>query len=277
MIKKILIGSLALIVLASTATVLYQQTQTASAQELAQAVEIQPAAVEGMQVEKDLQDNADAPYVASFNWLPGTDAGELSETESADLLYLREEEKLARDVYLALYELWGLDLFQNIAFSEQSHMDAVADLLVRYNLEDPALSQPGAFTDPELQGLYDQLLASGSDSLAEALKVGGAIEEIDILDLQASLAQTDNTDIQQVYNNLLRGSQNHLRSFATTLQNQTGEIYQPQYMTADTYQAILAGQAGGYGQAQGQGMQGQGVQGTGQGNQYRRGGQNAQP
>jgi hypothetical protein len=182
-------------------------------------------------------------------------ASDLISEEAAALIFMREEEKLARDVYTALYGIWGQPTFTNIAASEQAHMDEVKLLLDRYNLADPAL-EPGSFTDPNLQALYDQLLAQGSISLAEALKVGAAIEEIDILDLQERLAQTDNADIQQVFNNLMMGSENHLRSFTSVLETQTGEAYAPQYMNLEVYQAILSGQSGnGYsngGQAAGQ-------------------------
>ena len=198
-------------------------------------------------------------------------ASDLSPEETASLLFMREEEKLARDVYNVLYETWGQPTFQNIAASEQAHMDEVKLLLDRYNLADPAL-EPGSFTDPNLGALYDQLVAQGSTSLTDALKVGAAIEEIDILDLQERLAQTDNADIQQVFNNLMSGSENHLRSFVGVLFTQAGETYQPQYLSAETYAAIISGQTGNGNQ--GQGSQGQGTQGQG-GNGYR-GGQNDQ-
>ena len=43
-------------------------------------------------------------------------AGELlSDAEAQGILYMREEEKVARDVYTALYETWGLTVFQAIA------------------------------------------------------------------------------------------------------------------------------------------------------------------
>ena len=122
-------------------------------------------------------------------------------------------------------------------------MDEVKLLLDRYNLADPAL-EPASFTDPNLQALYDQLVAQGSISLTDALKVGAAIEEIDILDLQTRLAQTDNADIQQVFNNLMMGSYNHLNAFASVLLAQTGETYQPQYLSAEAYAAIVTGQMG---------------------------------
>jgi len=197
--------------------------------------------------------------------------GELSEAEIAALNFMREEEKLAQDVYLALADLWGQQVFANIAQSEAMHMDSILAILDAYGLPDPAAGNAaGVFSDPALQALYDELVARGNQSLAEALKVGAEIEEIDILDLQARIAQTSNTQIQAIYNNLLEGSYNHLRSFVQTLQNQTGETYQPQHMTLEAYQLVLSesngrrgGQGGGQGQGQG-GGQGQG-QGKGQG------------
>ncbi len=188
--------------------------------------------------------------------------GELSAEESAALLYMREEEKLAHDVYVTLYAQWGLPLFQNISQSEQAHTDAVKALLDRYGLSDPALGDVGVFTNPDLQALYNDLVAQGSASLADALKVGAAIEEIDILDLQEDLSLTDNADIQQIFTNLLNGSYNHLRAFVTTLNNQAGEVYQPQYLSADAYQAILSSSAGGNGNGAGGGA-GQGGPGNG--------------
>lgn len=163
-------------------------------------------------------------------------ASELSPAEASDLLFMREEEKLARDVYTELYEKWGLPVFQTISQSEQQHMDSLKTLLDRYGLEDPAQAQAGVFTDPGLQALYNELVARGSQSLAEALKVGGLIEEVDIADLQTRLAQTDNADIQQVYNRLMLASYNHLRAFSRTLLAQTGETYQPQQLSAEAYQ-----------------------------------------
>ncbi|HMV28271.1 MAG TPA: DUF2202 domain-containing protein [Anaerolineales bacterium] len=144
----------------------------------------------------------------------------LSEEEIAGLLFMREEEKLARDVYNQLYTIWGQPIFKNIAASEQTHMDQIKILLDRYGLTDPALA-PGQFADPTLQALYNQLLAQGSLSLADALNVGALIEKTDIVDLQAHVAQTDQADIQLVYNNLMNASYNHLAAFTGT-QSQGG-------------------------------------------------------
>ncbi len=176
------------------------------------------------------------------NALGSVATGTLSEAEIEGILYMREEEKLAHDVYLALYDKWGLPIFQNIANSEQTHTEAVKTLIDRYGLQDPAAGQAaGLFANAELQGLYNQLVAEGSQSLAGALRTGGAIEEIDILDLEKHIAQTDQADIKLVYENLTKGSQNHLRSFAATLQTQTGTVYEPQYLSQAAYEAIVGG------------------------------------
>jgi len=166
--------------------------------------------------------------------------GEPGEEEIGGLTFMREEEKLARDVYLFMYNNWGLAIFQNIANSEQSHMDAVLRLLNTYGIEDPAAAKaPGEFTNNDLQNLYNQLVTQGSQSLSDALKVGAAIEEIDILDLEERLEKTHNPDIVMVYENLMRGSYNHLRSFTSTLYQQNGEVYAPQYLSAELYQSII--------------------------------------
>jgi hypothetical protein len=199
--------------------------------------------------------------------LPPSTPGELSAEESAALLYMREEEKLAHDVYVTFYAQWGLPIFQNISQSEQTHTDAVKILLDHYGLTDPASGAVGVFTNPDLQALYNDLVARGSQSQAEALKVGAAIEEIDILDLQERLSQTDNVDIQQVFNNLLNGSYNHLQAFVSTLYTQTGETYQPQYLSAEDYQAIISASMGrgGNGNGRGNGQGGNGGGGGGRG------------
>ncbi len=172
--------------------------------------------------------------------LEDSEVNDLDPQEIQGLLYMREEEKLAHDVYAALYDLWGLPIFGNIADSEATHTEAVRALLERYNLEDPAVgSEAGVFVDATLQGLYDELVAKGSESLEAAIRVGAAIEEIDILDLTEYIAATDEEDIVLVYENLMRGSRNHLRAFVSTLDRQTGLSYEPGYLDAAIYESIV--------------------------------------
>ncbi len=166
--------------------------------------------------------------------------GDLTEVEAEGLIFMREEEKLARDVYLTLSDQWDIPIFQNIARSEKTHTNAIKNLLDTYGLDDPMVNEKiGVFINPDLQALNDQLVVQGSQSLSDAHKVGVAIEEIDILDLEEYIAQTNHADIQLVYENLLKGSRNHLRAFVNTLQRQTGETYQPQYLSQEVYDAII--------------------------------------
>lgn len=180
--------------------------------------------------------------------------GEVSQDEVNAILYMREEEKLARDVYQYFAELWGMPSFSNIARSEQVHMDLVLDLIDRYELTDPATADAGVFVNPDLQALYNLLIAQGSVSVEEAFKVGAAIEEIDILDLQERMDQTDQADIQQVFDSLMLGSYNHLSAFVTNMANRYGITYAPQYISEDLFQEILQSSStngGGFGNGQG--------------------------
>ena len=152
---------------------------------------------------------------------------------------MREEEKLARDVYLAMSSLWKTPIFANIAQSEQTHMDSIATLLARYGLPDPVAGMAaGQFATEHFQTLYAELVARGSQSLIDALAVGATIEEIDIIDLWDCLAATTHTDVSRVYGNLEAGSENHLRAFVGQLASR-GVTYQPQYLTPEQYQKII--------------------------------------
>ena len=166
---------------------------------------------------------------------------DLSQSELEGIAFMREEEKLARDVYIQLGDMWNMNIFSNISRSEDTHMEAVKTLIDLFGFEDPVQDNGvGVFTNQVLQDLHDELMASGSISLPEALLVGGAIEEIDILDLQKFLDQTANSAVIEVYENLLKGSINHLRAFVRIYEKQTGETYQPQFLSQEEYEEILS-------------------------------------
>ena len=165
---------------------------------------------------------------------------DLSEEEIAGILFMREEEKLARDVYLSFAELYpAYRIFSNIASSEQRHMDSVKRIIDWYALDDPVGDNAiGEFTDGSLQDLYNTLVVQGGQSLVEALRVGATIEEMDILDIQGYLDITDEWMINRIYQNLLDGSENHLRAFVQELSMQ-GVTYQPQYLDQETFNDII--------------------------------------
>jgi hypothetical protein len=172
---------------------------------------------------------------------------DLSQEQIDEIIFVREEEKLARDVYLTLGETWETLIFDNIARSEQRHVDAVGRLIERYGLQDPIISDDvGAFANPVLQQLYDDLVSDreinldylgldlvvegGATSQLAAFKVGAFIEEFDILDIQHAVTNESDNDVERVYENLLRGSRNHLRSFVGQIEA-TGASYVPVLMT----------------------------------------------
>ncbi len=164
----------------------------------------------------------------------------LTQHEIAHMRYMREEEKLARDAYLTLANRWGIPAFGKIAQAEQRHMDAVLGLLTRYGIPDPAAGMDtGQFFDPNLSSLYATLMKKGATSPINAIKVGGLIEEVDIADLEFAVSSTKRQDIIRVYENIHRGSRNHLRSFAV-LSAQYGVTYQPQKLSPTEVQSILS-------------------------------------
>jgi hypothetical protein len=162
----------------------------------------------------------------------------LSVQEAEQLGYLREEEKLARDVYLQLNARWGLYIFNNIASAEQRHMDSVLNSLYRYGLTDSALAQRGLFSDPQLQSLYDTLIAQGEESDIAALRTGALIEEVDMQDLDNMIASTDKSDLIDLYEKLHCGSRNHLRSFVRQMEYR-GLVYQAQVLDQDIVDGIV--------------------------------------
>ena len=163
----------------------------------------------------------------------------LSTAEADSLAFMREEEQLAHDVYAVSATLWSPPVFANITASEATHSAAVKTLLDRYQLVDPLAGLAnGTFKTPAFQTLYGDLVAASRVSLIEALKVGAQIEELDMRDISVQKAGIDNADILMVYDNLLRGSRNHLRAFMKVL-TQQGGTYVPQYISQAEFDAIV--------------------------------------
>lgn len=162
----------------------------------------------------------------------------INEEEKEGLLHMYEEEKLARDVYLTLYNKWKLPIFENIANAEKTHMAAVESILIKYNISYPKDEGVGKFNNSELQELYYKLVSEGNKSVVDALKVGCTIEDLDIYDLQQWINKTDNADIKTVYENLMKGSRNHMRAFYKLLV-QYGGNYTPQYISQEEFNEIV--------------------------------------
>jgi len=148
----------------------------------------------------------------------------LTEAEIQNIKFMRQEEKLARDVYLTLYHEYKTPIFLNISKSEQRHMDAMKRLIDKFKLQDPISDNKiGVFPDPEskddidFNDLYNELVDRGMLSYCDALQVGIDIEELDIEDIENALLIEDvkAQAVIRVLNNLLNGSYNHLRAFTS--------------------------------------------------------------
>jgi hypothetical protein len=163
----------------------------------------------------------------------------LNTDELASLNIMREEDYLAYDVYTTLYNKWGVPVFSNIASSEQSHTNAVSTLLSKYELADPAGNHTlGVFKDTTLQALYIQLVTQGSSSVLNAFIVGATIEDLDIYDLNNWSSKADNQDILFVFQNLTKGSRNHMRAFYSQIIS-SGGSYASQFLSQAELDAII--------------------------------------
>jgi hypothetical protein len=183
--------------------------------------------------------------------------------EETHLIYMRQEEKLARDVYLTLGTKYPeLAVFANIAVSEQQHTDAMLDKLEQFEVPDPVTDDTvGVFTGvefgPYFTATYLKLVAMGNTSSLNALYVGALIEELDMHDIvecPVIIVETDNgigegecgmeyTEVRalvQSFGNLLDGSKNHLRAFVGNIESVIGEgNYVAQYLTQEEVDEIL--------------------------------------
>lgn len=182
------------------------------------------------------ESNMDEDIAAQINNFP---IESLNADELECLIMMREEEKLAHDVYTSLYDIWGQNIFNNIASSEQTHTNAVLALLNKYGLTDPVGNNAlGVFTDSTMQTLYTSLVAQGSVSSLSALIVGATIEDLDIFDLDVWLTKVDNQDIVYVFENLNKGSRNHIRSFYSQIVN-AGGSYEAQFISPAKLDSIV--------------------------------------
>jgi len=150
--------------------------------------------------------------------LPTKDTAPLTGSETAYILFMREEEQMAHDLYARWAGRYTIPVFSNIADSETMHAYEVQLLIDRYGLADRRIGDASmGYTDPVIQSLHDTLAAQGDVSLNGALEAGLAVEERDIADLDMAIANTTRPDIIHVYSNLRQGSENHRSAFLRQL------------------------------------------------------------
>lgn len=164
----------------------------------------------------------------------------LTDSEKDGLLLMREEEKLAHEVYTAMFAKWNHKVFNNIKQSEAYHGELVKGLITKYGLNDPYVAEIGKYKNETLQKLYNKLITKGKISLVDAFEVGALIEDIDIADLDKLITATQNADLKDVYETLNLGSRNHMRAFDKQLRS-NNIIYKPTYITQERFEAIIKG------------------------------------
>lgn len=172
-----------------------------------------------------------------------TYAQPVTEGEKTTILHMREEEKMARDIYLTLNEKWNQQVFSNISGSETYHMSQIKVLIDKFKLEDPVAKNDdkrGAFANKDLKKMYDEFTTSGKTSLEAAFRAGAKVEEADIKDLKDAIANTVNADIKSTYKYLLQASENHLRAFVRNLKR-LGIDYNPAILSEQYFKTIIDG------------------------------------
>jgi hypothetical protein len=169
---------------------------------------------------------------------PAVAAAVLSPREKEGILFIWEEEKVARDLYTSLYNESNLSIFVDLARSEQNHMDQAKALIDKYDLQTPVSDEHGLFSNQTLMGYYTDLLAQGEQSPQDALEASAAFEEISIVDLEREISAANAEEIRVVYEGLLAGSRKHLRSYVRDLQEQ-GIQYAPQYISQEEYEETV--------------------------------------
>jgi hypothetical protein len=177
-----------------------------------------------------------APIKSVFQSIPSSG---LSDTETRDIMYLQEAQKLERDLYIYLGQHSpGDPLFANLALSADVLMKADDGILTRYNLTDPEQNAAGQFSDPKLQTLYNLYAGQSGGTVPSALLAAAQSEDQHIASLFAAIANTDNKDLQFIYGQQLAFSKNNLRAIAQQLSGYS-QSYTPHYLSQDAYNTIV--------------------------------------
>jgi hypothetical protein len=169
----------------------------------------------------------------------------LTKDEILEIKHMREEEKLARDVYRTLSKTTNSRVFNNIPVSEQKHMDVFYQLIVRYNLEDPVKDETkiGIYTDKSFTKLYNDLIKKGQKSDRDAYEVGAMVEDINMFNLIKYGKKTDKADLKLAYSTLLTQSKNHMTAFIKNLKKEGG-TFKPTYLSQKQFEDSILNKRG---------------------------------
>lgn len=169
-----------------------------------------------------------------------TPPAHLTQAEQDELSYMAEKVKMGHDVNDQFFHQYQIPLFENVRNSEQDHGDMVREELQLHGLPDPTAGKGrGEFDNVDVANTYAEMVGDGSDSLGNALRASAKVEETDIHDLDDALKDTSNPHLTQMYGNLRRSSENHLRTFSESLDGIGEGPYTPSVLSSDEYNAIM--------------------------------------
>lgn len=163
---------------------------------------------------------------------------ELTANEIEFLYAVREDEKLARDVYTYFFDKFELSPFSRIAKAEANHIAAVERLFYFYSITYPAVGPAGEFKDGVRKAYYDNLIEKGVTAL-EAYKATAYLEEKDVADYTKVLETIQNPNVKMVIENLLKGSVNHLKASVRQIYALDG-TYTPAFLTQQRFDEIIS-------------------------------------
>ena len=169
----------------------------------------------------------------------------LTQQNKNDLAFMGNEERLAYNVYMNLYNYHNNNgneikqLYNISSGSEVKHIETVRDLVNKYNIKPEDLtvldSAPVASSTTDqsdlpddkygvahIQTLYNDLMAKGESSVQDALEVGCMIEVTDINDLNPKIQNAIDSgakDLEDAFSFLRDGSYNHYWAFDKGLKN----------------------------------------------------------
>ena len=177
------------------------------------------------------------------DFLHGQQPATLTKQQEADIQYLMEEEKMARDVYRVFAGLYGRPSFMHIKESEQIHLELMQELARESGVPIPStveMDEEGLFKERGLRKIYDRSVKDGSRSLEAALRASAGIEETDIRDLRVAYENAGDERARDLYQRLERASYNHLRAFTRNLKA-IGVTYSPVLLGQEDFDNITGG------------------------------------
>jgi hypothetical protein len=188
------------------------------------------------------QNNVDDEIRPVINDVEKVSENNLSHQDVSWLIWMREEEKLSRDVYTNLWKKWETKIFLDVAAVEQIHMDSIKLILEKYWIDDPVKDDSiWIFSSFAIKKLYDDFIFQWNKSLLDAFILAADAESLDILYISDLVKQTQNQDIISLYNTLIIWSRNHLRNYVKEIKDNGGS-YKPKYLSQEVYDGIILSQ-----------------------------------